>query len=55
MIDSISDASDFGKVSEYDSIRDVIRYLRNCFGKEKEAAVALRYASFHSLGKTRSL
>ncbi|PJZ30287.1 hypothetical protein [Leptospira kmetyi] len=40
MIDSIFDASDFGKVSEYDSIRDVIRYLRNCFGKEKEAAVA---------------
>ncbi|PJZ59180.1 hypothetical protein [Leptospira barantonii] len=40
MIDSISDASDFGKVSEYDSIRDVIRYLRNTFGKEREAVVA---------------
>ncbi|MBW0432156.1 hypothetical protein HGB47_00835 [Leptospira yasudae] len=40
MIDSIYDASDFGKVSEYDSIRDVIRYLYTVYGKEANAAIA---------------
>ncbi|MDI7204799.1 hypothetical protein QMM44_15335 [Leptospira santarosai] len=48
---SIPDKSDFGKVSEYDSFRDVLRYLQNVFGKEKKAAIA--YAMLLSVHLTK--